>query len=193
MVNYNFKDESGKKYGRLSVIERGSTTNDGQIRWVCLCECGNRKEVRGPELRKGKTSSCGCLNKEINSKRSIGNQYYKNWKDQSKIFGLSNHPLRAIRKSMIHRCYNENNPFYKNYGGRGIKVCSNWLDSLKSFYDWAMTHGWIKGLSIDRKNNNLDYTPENCQWITISENSRKNCILGKHRKALCAKRNTSSI
>ena len=80
---------------------------------------------------------------------------------------------------MIHRCYNENNPFYKNYGGRGITVCDEWKKSLQSFYDWAINNGWIKGLSIDRKDNNNNYCPENCHWITVSENSRKNCILGK--------------
>lgn len=168
----NFKDMKNFKFGRLLVLNLGERTRDRQATWICKCDCGTVKQVRGAELRKGKTQSCGCLNKEINSKRSLGNKY-------SEIHGLSYHPLRFIRKSMIHRCYNLNNPYYKNYGGRGIIVCEEWLNSLQYFYDWATTNGWVKGLSIDRKDNNSNYCPENCHWITISENSRKNCILGK--------------
>lgn len=172
MDRYNFKDMKDLRFDRLFVIERGDTTRDNQVRWVCKCDCGTIKQIRGPELRKGKTRSCGCLNKEINSKRSIGNKF-------GSIHNLSYHPLRYIRKSMIHRCYNENNPYFKNYGGRGITVCEEWKNSLPIFYEWAINNGWVKGLSIDRQDNNKCYNPENCQWITVSENSRKNCILGK--------------
>jgi hypothetical protein len=103
---------------------------------------------------------------EVNALRLKGNKLkFKH--------GFANHPLRSIRKSMIHRCYNENNPFYKNYGERGIKVCDEWKDSLESFMDWAISNGWVKGLSIDRIDNDGDYEPNNCHWITVSENSRK--------------------
>lgn len=172
-------DHTGKQQGKLTVLHKSKNrTGYGYIKWVCQCDCGNIKEISGAQLQKG-TKSCGCLSKEINSKRSKGNEYYKFWKDTSKAHGLSYHPLRAIRKAMIHRCYNHNNKHYATYGGRGIIVCDEWLDSLVSFVEWAENNGWKKGLSLDRIDNDKDYNPENCQWITRSENSRKNCVLGK--------------
>jgi hypothetical protein len=167
-------DLTGKRFGRLKVLSLTDrwTPKKHQRYWLCQCECGNEKQVTTQQLVNKGTQSCGCLTLEVNSKRSIGNEF-------GKIHGLSYHPLRAIRKAMIHRCYNENNKFYKNYGGKGVKVCEDWKNSLQSFYDWAIANGWEKGLSIDRKDNNGDYTPENCHWITVSENSRKNCVLGK--------------
>lgn len=167
------KDLTNQRFGRLLVIHlTEERTKSRQRYWLCRCDCGTEKKVTTQQLTLKGTKSCGCLCREINSKRSIGNDY-------GKKHGLSYHPLRFIRKSMIHRCYNKNNKFYKNYGGRGIKVCEEWLDSLPSFYEWAINNGWKKGLSIDRIDNDRDYSPENCRWITISENSRKNCVLGK--------------
>lgn len=162
-------DLTGKEFGRLTVLERADTTKDNQIRWKCQCQCGKEKLIRGSGLRCGRTLSCGCLNREINSIRSLGNEF-------GKKHGLSNHPLRSIRKSMIHRCYNPNNKHYATYGQKGVKVCAEWLNSLSIFIEWAQKNGWTKGLSIDRKDNDGDYTPENCHWITRSENSRKNIL-----------------
>lgn len=73
---------------------------------------------------------------------------------------------------MKQRCLNPNNPKYHRYGGRGIKVCDEWLD-ICGFYDWSMANGWKEGLTIDRIDNNGDYCPNNCQWVTCSENSKK--------------------
>jgi hypothetical protein len=180
-----FIDLTGMRFGRLLVINKGIKSKIGEQKWNCQCDCGNKKEILGYQLRKKGTKSCGCLNREVNSKRSIGNKF-------GEIHGLSYHPLRFIRKSMLHRCYNKNNPYYKNYGGRGIKVCEKWKSSLPAFYEWAINNKWIKGLSIDRIDNQGDYTPENCHFITISENSRKNCILGKEVGKGRKKRNNSS-
>lgn len=75
-------------------------------------------------------------------------------------------------QNMKGRCLNPNNPKYHRYGGRGIKVCEDWLN-IKGFSEWALNNGWKEGLSIDRIDNNGDYCPENCKWVTMSENSRK--------------------
>jgi hypothetical protein len=159
------KDLSGKKIGRLSVIKRVFTRPRATM-WLCVCECGKEKIVDGTHLKKGVILSCGCLCLEINSKRWKGNKLtYKH--------GLTNHPLRAIWKAMIDRCRNPNNKFFKNYGGRGIIVCEEWMTSMPKFVEWALANGWIKGLSIDRRDNDGPYNPINCHWITISENSRK--------------------
>lgn len=162
-----FVDLKGMVFTRLTVLERSyEKKSDKQTFWKCQCHCGNVTTVNSRHLKAGNIKSCGCLNLEINSIRMKGNNYgFKH--------GLYEHPLRFIRKSMIHRCYNSNNRFYKNYGGRGIAVCEQWKNSLEDFVSWSIEKGWVKGLSIDRIDNDLNYTPENCQWITISENSRK--------------------
>jgi hypothetical protein len=179
-----FIDLTNCVFFRLKVIKRvfikPKTTS-----WLCLCECGKETIVNAGHLKAGRIKSCGCYNKEVTSNIMKGNEY-------GKKHGLTNHPLRYIRKSMLHRCYNTNNRFYKNYGGKGVKVCEKWKISLEAFVDWALNNGWIKGLSIDRKDNEGDYSPENCHWITISENSKKNCIIVQLRPEKCARNNITT-
>jgi hypothetical protein len=177
-----FIDLTGRVFGRLTVIER-IFRYPKRTEWKCKCICGVEKIIDGKHLKRGKILSCGCLCLEINSKRMKENNI------GIKKHGLTNHPLRHIRKAMLHRCYNENNKFFKNYGGKGITVCEEWKNSLELFYEWAISSGWEKGLSIDRKNNEGNYNPENCEWITIAKNSSKNCVLGKIRKEKCARIN----
>ena len=85
------------------------------------------------------------------------------------------HPIYIAHKNMMTRCYKTNSPKYHRYGGRGIKVCEEWK-TVKNFYNWAIQNGWEKGLTLDRINNDGDYKPENCQWISLSENSGKNSL-----------------
>lgn len=163
----------GLKFNKWTVIEKSNRKSHRTSYWKCQCDCGIVKEVLGSHLRFGSSKCCGCEGLKNNTNKMFGNKY-------GLKHGFYNHPLRAIRKAMLDRCYNENNPFYKNYGARGIKVCDEWRNSLEFFIKWALENNWIKGLSIDRQDNNGDYNKENCKWITRSENSRKNCILGKH-------------
>jgi hypothetical protein len=107
--------------------------------------------------------SCGCLRKE---------KLPFNRPDPTK-HGLHKHKLYAIYHGMKQRCYNPKSQRYKYYGSSGISVCADWNANFISFYTWAVENGYQEGLSIDRVDTSEDYCPENCEWVTISENSRR--------------------
>ena len=86
--------------------------------------------------------------------------------------GLSRHRLYGVWRGMKLRCYNEKHEGYKNYGGRGIQVCDEWKSDFASFYEFCISKGWQKGLEIDRINNDGDYKPDNCRFVTPKENNQ---------------------
>lgn len=86
--------------------------------------------------------------------------------------GLSGTRIYGVYKGIKRRCFNENDPSYKNYGGRGITICEEWLNDFRVFYDWCLTNGYSKGLDIDREDNDGDYTPDNCRFVTRKVNGR---------------------
>ena len=149
----------GKRFGRLVVIRDSGKRKRREIAWLCICDCGNTLESRGPNLRLGNTRSCGCLN--------IENIY--------KHGDATNGPTRLYRiwVAMKQRCNNLNYQSYKYYGKRGIKVCKDWINNYSAFKFWAILNGYQDNLTIDRIENNGNYEPSNCQWITASENSIK--------------------
>ncbi len=155
LVNYRFD--------RLIVIQINKICKDGNYDWLCQCDCGQQTIVRGNNLKNGHTRSCGCLKKEtitkhghcINQIKSITNTTWGN---------------------MIQRCNNPNHISYKNYGGRGIKVCKRWLKFENFLEDMGEKSN---GLTIDRINNNGDYCKENCRWATTKQqscNHRRNIL-----------------
>lgn len=150
-------DLTGKRFGRLFVIcqsvERG---NRGQIKWDCICDCGNKKTITGDILNAGDSNSCGCLVKE--NKFNLSH-------------GMSKSRIYRIYRHMINRCVNTNVDSYPNYGGRGISVCNEW-STFEPFYEWAMKNGYSDKLTIDRKDNEQGYFPDNCQWSTTQAQAR---------------------
>jgi hypothetical protein len=148
----------GKKYGRLTILKEGS--KKGKVRFcVCSCDCGKIKSIQLYHILRGHSQSCGCLHKEQLSLMSTTHGLTKT--TDGKRIG-------KIWSQMKARCLNKNNPAYRHYGGRGISICQEWMD-LNNFYTWAINNGYKDNLTIDRKNNDGDYCPENCNFIPQSE------------------------
>lgn len=143
----------GQKFGRLEVLERAENSSSGQIRWLCRCSCEDKNEiiVQGGNLQSGHTKSCGCL---VTKHEHYGDKTYKSW------------------AGMQQRCANPNCKDYKNYGGRGIKICKRWMCE-NGFIHFLEDMGEApKGLQIDRINNNKNYCKSNCRWATRKQQNR---------------------
>lgn len=156
---------TGQKFNRLLVLRRSErNTNGGKPLWVCQCDCGNITEVGGYALKSGGTKSCGCWDRECS-------------RDRVTTHGLSKTRLYKIWCGMKERCYNPNNKRYHDYGGRGIRVCDEWLHDFMAFHDWAFENGYDENApygqcTIERANNDEGYYPFNCVWTTIAQQNR---------------------
>lgn len=147
------KNMVGARFGRLIVIERLPNKKGGKAQWLCKCDCGNNIVVITAELNNGHVQSCGCLRRE----------------GRKPIHGLARSKIDSIYHSMLGRCYNSKDRYYKDYGGRGISVCEEWRNRPKVFFDWAFANGYKEGLSIERKDVNGNYEPSNCCWIELKK------------------------
>ena len=143
----------GDKYNRWSVISK-SEEKTIRLRWLCLCDCGNKKIVQSNHLTSGASKSCGCLLSEKNIALR-------------KTHGLSKSRIYRIWRNMINRCHYEKYPERHLYGGRGIVVCDRWRSSFENFLsDMGIPDSC---LSIDRIDVNGNYEPSNCKWSTSKE------------------------
>jgi hypothetical protein len=145
-------DFAGVKLGMLTVSHIVDRSKSGNVMWECKCECGGTTVISSSDIRKvlnGKAGriSCGC-------------QWHKKKENR-----LTDHPLYATWGSMKQRCYNPNATGYERYGGRGITICDEWLESSESFFKWAEEVGYEPGLTLDRIDNDKGYSPDNCRFV----------------------------
>ena len=160
-------DMSNRQVGRLTVLEEVGSTIDNHARWRCQCACGKEVVVSGRRLRNGETASCGCLRTEQLVIRSVVHKKCRT-------------PTYRSWGGILQRCTNSRNPRYAYYGGRGIKVCEPWMTFTQFLADMGECPA---GYSIERKNVNGDYEPNNCCWLPKRlqpRNTRKN-----HRITVC--------
>lgn len=166
----NWKDISGQRFGRLVAVKRVGSKLRGNAYhalWLCQCDCGNKKLITHSDLMTGRVFSCGCQKSEHITKHG-------GYKDR----------LYDVWVGIKDRCYNKNCKSYNSYGGRGIKVCDDWLENYSNFKKWAYENGYNENAkrlecTLDRINVSGDYEPNNCRWITIQEQNKnkRNTIL----------------
>lgn len=147
----------GQRFGRLTVVSRAGRNADNRATYLCMCDCGSEKIIAGKAMRSGKTQSCGCYQRQRIREAKV-------------THGLTSHHLWVRWNNMMRRCYDTSCPAYINYGARGITVCDRWHDIRNFVAD--NEHHYVSDLTLDRIDNDGNYSPENTHWTTRTEQSR---------------------
>lgn len=153
------KDLSNQRFGRQVAVRPCGKNSHRNVLWLCRCDCGKEHIVPSGKLVQGKSRSCGCYANDLH------------------ISQLQTHGITTggkprtftIWNGMKARCLNPKATSYKNYGGRGIGICDEWL-TFANFHNWAIRNGYQDGLELDRADNDKGYCPENCRWVSKSYN-----------------------
>lgn len=151
-------DMIGRRFSRLLVFEPAVKSNCGRRQWLCRCDCGSVRVVDGGALRSGNSKSCGCWNREV-ANTGLRTHGHTCGKRESREY-------RAWR-AMKARCYHVTSSSYVNYGGRGITICARWRSSFEAL--WADMGTCQTGLTLERRDNDKGYSPDNCMWASRSQ------------------------